>query len=167
MPIDGGTLDSLKARLERDYANRQARLQIELTDRVSLAWHACNVGQPDRADAATVLDVDADTAVARLVRDYAALETVVVALDRMRSDRYGRCVDCGTEIERARLLNQPSVARCLDCAVRGMTHTTASLSPRSNFGRLTPNPCVAVSFCNLRLPRADRCLRRPLMRLPR
>jgi len=140
MPIDGGTLDALKARLEHDYANMQARLQIELTDRVSLAWNACDAGLPGSADAATALDVDADTAIARLVRDYAALETMMAALDRMRRGRYGRCVDCGTEIERARLLYQPSVARCLDCAVRGMTHATALLSLRSDSGRLAPNP---------------------------
>lgn len=117
MSLDAGTLDALKARLEHDHASMRARVHTELVDRASLSWSASNVGVPDRAEAAA-LDVDTDTALARLVRDYATLESLEAALDRMRSGRYGECIDCGAEIEPERLLYQPSVARCFNCAVR-------------------------------------------------
>src|SRR5918998_5544447 len=33
----------------------------------------------------------------------------------LAEDRYGKCVNCGTEIPAARLLAMPEAVRCLDC----------------------------------------------------
>ncbi len=40
---------------------------------------------------------------------------VEIALERMESGLYGICVDCGTQIDPARLEVSPSAATCIDC----------------------------------------------------
>lgn len=47
-----------------------------------------------------------------------ALAEIDLALDRLRSGRYGRCVDCGRAIGRDRLDVLPSAARCMPCQHR-------------------------------------------------
>ena len=47
-----------------------------------------------------------------------ALTEIDRALDRLRSGRYGRCVDCDLHIGRDRLDVLPSAARCLTCQSR-------------------------------------------------
>jgi RNA polymerase-binding protein DksA len=48
-------------------------------------------------------------------REVAALEA---ALQRIHSGTYGRCVDCGDEIEMERLKANPAADRCFDCQNR-------------------------------------------------
>ena len=44
------------------------------------------------------------------------LKRIAAALARLESGDYGWCVNCGEEIARKRLENDPSVPTCIDCA---------------------------------------------------
>ena len=46
-----------------------------------------------------------------------AVLRITAALRRLEDGRYGRCVDCGDEIEPERLLILPESERCLGCAI--------------------------------------------------
>jgi RNA polymerase-binding protein DksA len=48
-------------------------------------------------------------------RELAELAAIAQAQDRIVAGRYGRCIDCTTEIDVGRLLAQPAAARCIDC----------------------------------------------------
>lgn len=52
---------------------------------------------------------------ASLGREADALHDTEEALQRLRSNSYGICVDCGQPIERKRLLAYPIAKRCLHC----------------------------------------------------
>lgn len=65
----------------------------------------------DEALADLLVDVNLD-AVARHQQEVREIEN---ALGRMRVATYGRCVDCGTDIDPARLEAWPTAARCREC----------------------------------------------------
>ncbi len=44
------------------------------------------------------------------------LRKVDAALARLEADEYGDCVQCGNEIAKARLENDPATPFCIDCA---------------------------------------------------
>lgn len=44
------------------------------------------------------------------------------ALERIASDTYGECQECGLEIAPARLLAVPDASLCIDCASRADAH---------------------------------------------
>ena len=46
------------------------------------------------------------------------LNLIAKALDQIKHDRYGDCVDCGKNIPTARLKAYPFAERCIDCATR-------------------------------------------------
>ena len=46
------------------------------------------------------------------------LSRIKGALQRIEDDEYGLCVRCGEEIAEGRLLSDPSVPLCIDCASR-------------------------------------------------
>lgn len=46
------------------------------------------------------------------------LRLIEEALQRLDAGTYGRCVDCGESIPRARLEARPTAARCVACAAR-------------------------------------------------
>lgn len=52
---------------------------------------------------------------ASLGREAEALQDTEEALQRLRSNSYGYCVDCGRVIERKRLHAYPIAKRCLQC----------------------------------------------------
>jgi RNA polymerase-binding protein DksA len=60
-------------------------------------------------------DVEQDVGIAEVDRDVAEIEAIDAALERLDRGSYGRCVDCGAQIEEARLAHNPEVARCVGC----------------------------------------------------
>ena len=65
-------------------------------------------------------------------RETDELANVEAALARIRSVRYGICIDCGATIHRDRLLAYPAAKRCIDCQTlhenrRGGRDATPSL----------------------------------------
>ena len=46
------------------------------------------------------------------------LTLIAKALDQIKNDAYGECVDCGQEIPEARLKAYPFAERCIGCATK-------------------------------------------------
>ena len=46
------------------------------------------------------------------------LTLIAKALDQIKNDSYGECVDCGQEIPAARLQAYPFAERCITCATK-------------------------------------------------
>jgi RNA polymerase-binding transcription factor len=51
-------------------------------------------------------------------RDASELREIAAAMARMDEGTYGLCVECGREIQPARLQAQPAAARCIPCQQR-------------------------------------------------
>ena len=51
-------------------------------------------------------------------RDASELAAIDQALQRLDTPDFGICIDCGAEIESARLLAEPTVLRCTACQQR-------------------------------------------------
>jgi DnaK suppressor protein len=82
-----------------------------------LAGEVADVGDESVALAMTDLDH------ALVERHVDEIRDIDGALHRMRTHRFGRCVDCDEEIEPARLLAFPTAKRCVDCqSVREHTY---------------------------------------------
>jgi len=90
--------------------------QTELNDRVAHIKKDIAGGlDPDSSEQATqlenaeVLDSLANEATSELAQ-------VNGALQRMDEGTYGKCTECGAEINTRRLEARPYAARCIDCA---------------------------------------------------
>lgn len=68
----------------------------------------------DPGDSA-VADLLSDLDHAEISRDVAELRAIDAALDRIAGSTYGRCEDCGGEIEFERLRANPVATRCVAC----------------------------------------------------
>jgi DnaK suppressor protein len=66
----------------------------------------------------SVADMLADLDIAVIGNEVTELKDIELALLRMRGASYGRCIDCGEDIEIKRLEVSPAVARCVDCQDR-------------------------------------------------
>lgn len=69
---------------------------------------------PDTADQA-VADLLSDLDQAELSRDLQELRDLEAARARLADGTFGRCVDCGREIEFERLQVCPTAVRCFEC----------------------------------------------------
>lgn len=69
---------------------------------------------PDTADQA-VADLLSDLGNAELSRDLQELRELEAAQARLADGTFGRCIDCGREIEFERLSAYPTAVRCFDC----------------------------------------------------
>ena len=74
---------------------------------------ADHFGQPEdpRAQLATERELE----FALDERETAHLAAVDAALNRIESDTYGECTDCGTDVTAARLYATPEAPRCVHC----------------------------------------------------
>jgi RNA polymerase-binding transcription factor DksA/uncharacterized protein (DUF302 family) len=81
---------------------------------------------PDSAELSAD-DVVRDVTMAEIDRDTAELKAIDAALERLDAGTYGRCIDCGTKIPKARLAQNPEVARCVAC----QRHREQDSAPRS------------------------------------
>lgn len=105
----------IRARLESLLADLDRSADVLAHDRESggevdeLVLHpadyASNVGEADREEAS--MEVIA-----------AQRERVMRALERLGEGRYGRCVDCDTQLPDERLEAKPDAERCVPCQQR-------------------------------------------------
>ena len=105
-------------RLERDLlAQRNAVLNDaheELTRATERSYEAIAGEVPDFGDQATAASLaDYDDAIAR--RHIEVIKEIDDALDRMRTRRFGRCLECDSPLEYARLKAFPTARRCVAC----------------------------------------------------
>ena len=95
-------LDQRAKQLEQEVAAAQARGDDGLRD------------VTDRKDAANE-HLLAVISGAEVERDLAELREIALARERIADGSYGRCADCGADIDAHRLLVQPTASRCTFC----------------------------------------------------
>ena len=102
-------LDRRAEQLEQEIAAAQARSDDSPHD------------VTDRKDEANerLLAVISD---AEVERDLAELREIALARKRMADGNYGRCADCGADIDPRRLLAQPTASRCTLCQAEAERH---------------------------------------------
>lgn len=111
--------ESQRAQLHGLLEQRKAQLLVELgevqRDTLAAAAHQGATEAPedpreqaDRLALGTVRDAEA-------TRDHEELVAVRAALARWADGSLGECTDCGQPVGLARLLAQPSAARCIGC----------------------------------------------------
>jgi RNA polymerase-binding transcription factor DksA len=98
-----GRRDALEREIRAEIARNRGRTYGEL------AGPAPDAGDESFAD----LIVDLDNA--ELGRDLQDLREHEAALARIRERAYGKCVDCGRDIDVERLQALPIALRCIDC----------------------------------------------------
>ncbi len=113
---------------KRDIARLQQRLRERQEELRRYIDGALKEAQTDDAIAAvapvrdvgdeSIAEVAASTNLTMLDREMSELRSIEAALERMREGTYGRCEDCGGEIERERLEAYPTATRCTECERR-------------------------------------------------
>jgi len=78
----------------------------------------------------SVADLLVDINLAIIDQHVQEIREVERALLRLSAGTYGRCVDCGNEIESARLEASPSVSRCIVCQSRREGHFAHAGRPK-------------------------------------
>jgi len=104
-------------RLKNTLLERQRVLTSEIrAKREQAAAQASEdtMGVADTGDE-SVLRMQADLDLQEAGRDLEELQQIDTALRRIDEGTYGECIECGTDIEFARLEAQPTALRCLDC----------------------------------------------------
>lgn len=86
--------------------------RISERDRDPVRLDQESVGRLSRIDAMQVQAM----ALAQERRRKAERAAIAAALGRIESDEFGYCIECGDEIAQARLRNNPTAVKCLDCA---------------------------------------------------
>lgn len=115
-PLNDEQLDALARRLDA----REAELRAEVRGAREEAEVAREVGAgdvPDSGDAGEA-KTRSDIGYAEMERDVEELMDIEAARQRIADGSYGRCVDCGVDIDPARLQVQPTASRCTECQER-------------------------------------------------
>jgi DnaK suppressor protein len=100
--------DALRERLERKKEELTVRLE-RITENLRRGYH------PDSKERAKELE---DSEVVDALGNEARTEIrkISAALQRMEAGEYGSCVECGTDIDHARINAHPYAKKCIDCA---------------------------------------------------
>lgn len=75
-------------------------------------------GRVHDAGEESVAELVMSTNFSALDREARELREVEAAIIRLRAGRYGKCVECGGDIDRERLLVNPTARRCIRCQAR-------------------------------------------------
>ena len=104
-------LKQIRQRAERKKADLEERIQEyrELTKPIPPSEA---IGRVSRMDAINNRSVN-EAALRQLERE---LEGLIKAMDRMRDEKYGKCLRCGEDIPTGRLMLMPGATRCVRCA---------------------------------------------------
>ncbi|MGE0073470.1 MAG: TraR/DksA family transcriptional regulator [Thiomonas sp.] len=115
MPLSTDLRKTLRDKLLQRRAQMVADLQDEsVSEEGTLAVRS---HREDTDDDAVVEAMDA-VEIAATARDASELAAIDSALQRLDTPEFGICIDCGAEIEPARLLAEPTVLRCAACQQR-------------------------------------------------
>lgn len=122
-------IDDAAAPLEprRALAARRAVLAREVESGVAKRRADAADNVPDSGEIASAA-VAREVGIAEVERDIAEIAAIDAALRRLDDGSYGRCLDCGTAIESARLAHSPEAARCLACQQRHELQTSARIA---------------------------------------
>lgn len=115
--MDQATRDKLREQLEADRAQQLA--QLEEFDADPYGESVRNLGGSEEgfADSGQVTEQRSE-ALAQIEQARSRLQQVDEALERMDDGSYTTCIECGNEINPARLEARPLSIRCVDCAAK-------------------------------------------------
>lgn len=102
------------ARLKKELSHRRETLAVGLRRSTEEWIDSEDLIQADSVDQASA-DTDRGIAVQMRNRDRTVLRQIDEALRRIESGQFGECVDCGDEIQEARLVANPSSTLCIIC----------------------------------------------------
>jgi DnaK suppressor protein len=115
MTLSNTQLSQLRANLDRRYAS----LLDEVRDALEKSENQQYIELIDRVPAdvgdQSVGDTLADLNLALIDRHVRELRDIAAARQRLAGGTFGACIDCGAEIDFARLVAYPTAERCLDC----------------------------------------------------
>jgi len=118
--------------LERNLMARRGSLLTEAHEELTRATeqsYAAIAGEvPDFGDQATAASLsDYDNVIAR--RHVEVIKEIDDALVRIKARRFGRCVECGTEVGFPRLRAFPTARRCVPCQTQHERTFAGSATP--------------------------------------
>ncbi|MDY0331202.1 MAG: TraR/DksA family transcriptional regulator [Thiomonas sp.] len=115
MSLSAELRNTLREKLQQRRAQMVADLRDEsISDEGTLAVRS---HREETDDEAVVEAMDA-VEIASTARDASELAAIDSALQRLDTPDFGICIDCGADIEPARLLAEPTVLRCAACQQR-------------------------------------------------
>jgi RNA polymerase-binding protein DksA len=114
MPLTREQLNELRARLQERQDVLRGVIDEEVVHSDREDYEALLGRVRDAADSALV-DLVADLNIAALNRELEEFSDIQDALQRISQGTYGDCIDCGGEIQHARLKAYPTAKRCLRC----------------------------------------------------
>ncbi len=100
---------------------RRKTLRAEIAAKLEVQDNPALMGLRNRmeeTDDWAVADLETALDIAEISRDAGELRDVDAALARLTGDGYGECTECGGPIPYARLVANPSAARCIACQER-------------------------------------------------
>jgi RNA polymerase-binding protein DksA len=100
--------DALRERLEQKKEELTVRLE-RITENLRRGYH------PDSKERAKELE-DSEVVDALGNEARAEIRNISAALQRMEAGEYGICIECGTDIDHARINAHPYAKKCIDCA---------------------------------------------------
>ncbi len=99
----------------REHLLARRRAILDAYSRRRAAGEAASTAEPrDEADESVRLEAQ-DEAWRMAENEGKELARIDAALERMREESYGACVDCGDPIEERRLIALPTAVRCTSC----------------------------------------------------
>ncbi|MGC8703227.1 MAG: TraR/DksA family transcriptional regulator [Thiomonas sp.] len=115
MPLTPDQREALRAKLQQRRTQMVADLRDESISEDGTLAVRSHRGETD--DEAVVEAMDA-VEIASTARDATELAAIDSALRRLDTPDFGVCIDCGADIEPARLMAEPTVLRCTACQQR-------------------------------------------------
>jgi RNA polymerase-binding transcription factor DksA len=115
MPLTTDQRDTLRTKLQQRRIQIVADLRDESISEDGTLAVRSHRGETD--DEAVVEAMDA-VEIASTARDATELAAIDSALQRLDTPEFGVCIDCGADIQPARLMAEPTVLRCTVCQQR-------------------------------------------------
>lgn len=115
MALTKTQVSKLERKLDQQYTSLLEVVRDELEKSESQQYvELIDRAPADSGDQATG-DALADLNLAIIDRQVHELRDIEATRDRIRSDGFGVCIDCGSDIEFERLLAYPTAKRCFAC----------------------------------------------------
>jgi RNA polymerase-binding transcription factor DksA len=130
MALSTAQLTELTGLLDRRYTFLLEEVREELRKSGEQRYVELLDGSPPDSGDESVANLLSDLDLANIERDIGELRDIEAGRARMHEGRYGICIDCGDDIEVARLRAYPTAKRCLACQ-RGHERFRAQAAPSS------------------------------------
>lgn len=122
-------LNDLKSRLSARFDELREIIRAELI-RSDDEHFQDLAGRVHDLEEESVADLLVDINLAMIDHHVQEIREVERALLRLSAGTYGRCVDCGNDIDSARLNAYPSASRCIVCQSRRESHDAQAKHPK-------------------------------------